>query len=316
MSGNEKNNCFKEVRKSKIGGQALIEGVMMRGIDKVAMAVRIPDGSIDLESWGISSLTHPKWYRKAPFVRGLFSMAESLILGFKCLTKSAEKAMPEDETEEPTFLEKKLGNKLYGAIAVLGSIIGVILAVALFVFLPMMIVKPLPFSESLNWLRTLIEGIVKIILFIIYLGLVSLMKDIRRTFEYHGAEHKTIACYEADMPLTPENARKFPRFHPRCGTSFLLIVLIISIIVSSFVTWDNMLVRFILNIALIPLVVGVSYELIRLAGRYNNIFTKIISAPGLWLQRITTREPDDEQLEVAIAALKEVLPDNLEEDRW
>lgn len=305
----------KEVRKSKIGGQALIEGIMMRGIDRVAMAVRIPDGSIDLEDWEISSLTHPKWYRKCPFLRGIFSLAESLILGFRCLTKSAEKAFPEEE-EEPSFLERKLGDRLYHIAAVVGAVFGVVVAVALFVYLPMLIAKGIASWISVDEVLTLLEGFIKIILLIAYLALISLMKDIKRTFAYHGAEHKTIACYEADMPLTPENAACFSRFHPRCGTSFLLIVLIISIIVASFITWEDMMIRFVISILLIPVVVGVSYELIRLAGRYDNLLTRIVSAPGLWLQRITTREPDAEQLEVAIMALQAVLPDNLEEDYW
>lgn len=306
----------KEVRKSKIGGQALIEGVMMRGIDKVAMAVRLPSNVIDIESWGVSSLTHPKWYRKIPFLRGIFNLIESLVLGFRCLTKSAEKAGIEEEPSEPSFLEKKFGEHLYHIAAVAGSVIGVVVALSLFVYLPMIIVRTVSEWVNIDPLRTLLEGIIKLIIFIIYLWLISLMKDIRRTFAYHGAEHKTIACYEADVPLTPENASEFSRFHPRCGTSFLLIVLIIGILVSSFITWDNLFLRFALNLLLIPVVVGVSYELIRLAGKYDNKLSRAVSAPGLWLQRITTREPDNSQLEVAIAALREVLPDDLEEDRW
>ena len=312
------NNALekKEVRKSKIGGQALIEGVMMRGIDGVAMAVRLPSGVIDPESWEVSSLAHPKWYRKIPFVRGIFNLVESLVLGFRCLTKSAEKAGIQEEQGEPSFLERKFGERLYHVAAVLGAILGVAVAVGLFVYLPMLVVQGLSELAPIDPLRTLLEGIVKLILFILYLWVISFMKDIKRTFAYHGAEHKTIACYEADAPLTPENASRFSRFHPRCGTSFLLIVLIISILAASFVTWDNLLVRFAINLLLLPAVVGVSYELIRLAGRYDNRLSRAVSAPGLWLQRITTREPDREQLEVAIAALQQVLPENPEEDHW
>ena len=164
--------------------------------------------------------------------------------------------------------------------------------------------------------KTVIEGIIKIIIFILYLWGVSRLKDIRRTFEYHGAEHKSIACYEAGEELTVENIKKYRRFHPRCGTSFLLIVLVISILVFSVVTWNSMLIRILLKIALLPVVVGISYEIIRIAGRYDNIVTRIISAPGLWLQRLTTREPDASQIEVAIAALKEVLPEDRDVDRW
>ena len=162
----------------------------------------------------------------------------------------------------------------------------------------------------------MVEGIIKIVIFILYLALVSRMKEIRRVFEYHGAEHKSIACYEAGEELTVENVRKHTRFHPRCGTSFILIVLVIGIIVFSVVTWDNLAVRMILKLALLPVVMGIAYEIIKLAGRYDNPVTRIVSAPGLWLQRLTTSEPDDSQIEVAIAALTEVLPQNKEEDRW
>lgn len=167
-----------------------------------------------------------------------------------------------------------------------------------------------------GYLQGIIEGVLKIAIFVLYLFLISRMKEIRRVFEFHGAEHKTIACYEAGEELTPENAKKFRRFHPRCGTSFLLIVLILGIIVFSVVSWDNLLIRTALKIALLPVVVGVAYEIIRLAGRYDNIVTRIVSAPGMWLQHITTNEPDEEQLAVAIAAIKPVLPENREEGRW
>ena len=169
---------------------------------------------------------------------------------------------------------------------------------------------------EIGYLQGVIEGIIKIAIFVLYLFLVSRMKEIRRVFEFHGAEHKSIACYEMGEELTPENAAKHSRFHPRCGTSFLIIVLILSIIVFSVVSWDNLLVRTFLKIGLLPVVVGIAYELIRLAGRYDNIVTRILSAPGLWLQRITTNEPDEEQLGVAIAALKPVLPEDREEGRW
>ena len=165
-------------------------------------------------------------------------------------------------------------------------------------------------------MQGVIEGVIKIALFVLYLFLVSRMKEIRRVFEFHGAEHKTIACYEAGEELTPENAKKHSRFHPRCGTSFLIIVLILSIIVFSVVSWDNLLIRTLLKICLLPVVVGFAYELIRLAGRYDNVVTRVISAPGMWLQRITTNEPDEEQLSVAIAALEPVLPEDREEGRW
>lgn len=307
--------------KSKIGGQALIEGIMMRGIDKTSMAVRLPNGEIDVEKWDSGDLVHPKWYRKIPLVRGCVNMVESLIVGYKCLMKSAEKSIPDDEEEEePSKFEQKIesifGDKLFKIVGTIGTILGVILALLLFMYVPMLIVKGISYLVPLGGWKTVIEGIIKIIIFILYLWGVSRLKDIRRTFEYHGAEHKSIACYEAGEELTVENIKKYRRFHPRCGTSFLLIVLVISILVFSVVTWNSMLIRILLKIALLPVVVGISYEIIRIAGRYDNIVTRIISAPGLWLQRLTTREPDASQIEVAIAALKEVLPEDRDVDRW
>ncbi|MBC5788384.1 MAG: DUF1385 domain-containing protein [Massilioclostridium sp.] len=294
---------------------------MMRGLDKTSMAVRLPNGEIDVEKWDSGDLVHPKWYRKIPLVRGCVNMVESLIVGYKCLMKSAEKSIPDDEEEEePSKFEQKIesifGDKLFKIVGTIGTILGVVLALLLFMYVPMLIVKGISYLVPLGGWKTVIEGIIKIIIFILYLWGVSRLKDIRRTFEYHGAEHKSIACYEAGEELTVENIKKYRRFHPRCGTSFLLIVLVISILVFSVVTWNSMLIRILLKIALLPVVVGISYEIIRIAGRYDNIVTRIISAPGLWLQRLTTREPDASQIEVAIAALKEVLPEDRDVDRW
>lgn len=313
--------CCQRGFKTMCGGQALIEGIMMRGLDKTSMAVRLPNGEIDVEKWDSGDLVHPKWYRKIPLVRGCVNMVESLIVGYKCLMKSAEKSIPDDEEEEePSKFEQKIesifGDKLFKIVGIIGTILGVVLALLLFMYVPMLIVKGISYLVPLGGWKTVIEGIIKIIIFILYLWGVSRLKDIRRTFEYHGAEHKSIACYEAGEELTVENIKKYRRFHPRCGTSFLLIVLVISILVFSVVTWNSMLIRILLKIALLPVVVGISYEIIRIAGRYDNIVTRIISAPGLWLQRLTTREPDASQIEVAIAALKEVLPEDRDVDRW
>ncbi|MDF2566589.1 MAG: hypothetical protein K0R90_45 [Oscillospiraceae bacterium] len=324
MSKNEEN---KNSHKSKIGGQALIEGVMMRGIDKVAMAVRLGSGEIDIETWDAVSLKDRKWFQKVPIIRGGFNFVESMILGYKCLMKSAEKVeIEEDEEEQPSKFEQKLmdlfGDHLMKFVSVLAAIFGVVIAIGLFVFLPTFIVTGLSsllqnnFDIHLGGFRTIVEGVIKIALFVTYLALVSRMKDIKRVFEYHGAEHKSIACYEAGDELTIENVKKYTRFHPRCGTSFLIIVLIISIIVFSVISWENPLLRVVLKLALLPLVVGIAYEFIKLAGRYDNILTRVVSAPGIWLQRLTTREPDSEQIEVAIASLNAVLPENIEDDRW
>lgn len=311
--------------KTKIGGQALIEGVMMRGIDKASMAVLLPDRTVDVETWGVKAVKKRNLFLRFPVVRGVVNLIESLVMGYKCLMKSAEKSgMAEEEDEQPgrfeRFLENRFGemamNRLFQITTVAATVIGVLLAVGLFIYLPALIARFFGGLLGIGYLQGVIEGVIKIAIFVLYLFLVSRMKEIRRVFEFHGAEHKTIACYEAGEELTPENAKKHSRFHPRCGTSFLIIVLILSIIVFSVVSWDNLFIRTLLKIGLLPVVVGFAYEIIRLAGRYDNIVTRIISAPGMWLQRITTNEPDEEQLSVAIAALEPVLPEDREEGRW
>lgn len=312
-----------ENHKSKIGGQALIEGIMMRGVYKSAMAIRTPDGEIDLEIWDTQK-PDDKWkrFKKIPFVRGVFSMVISMVVGYRCLMKSAEKAGVdlEEEDEEPSrfeqWLEEKLGDKLVQVVTIIGAVLGVVLALGLFMFLPSLAVWGLDKLVALGAWKGLIEGLIKIAIFVGYLALVSRMKDIYRMFQYHGAEHKTIACFEAGEELTVENVRKQIRFHPRCGTSFLILVLIIGILVFSVVTWSNPVVRTLLKLALMPVVVGVAFELIQLAGRHDNWFTKIISWPGIQLQHLTTNEPDDSMIEVAIAAMKPCIPENLEDDRW
>ncbi len=305
--------------KSKIGGQALIEGIMMRGVDKASMACRLTSGEIEVEEWEIKNGKNAPWYKKAPFIRGIFNLFTSLIDGYKCLNKSADKQMA-DSDEEPSkfekWLEKKLGAKMMPIITGVGTVLGVLIAIVLFVYIPTFIVKLFDSFINNNIILTLIEGVIKIAIFIGYLALTSMLKDIQVTYQYHGAEHKTIACYEAGEELTVENIRKHSRFHPRCGTSFILIVLIVGILVFSVVTWSSSLMRFALKIALLPVVVGIAYEIIRLAGKYENPITRAVSAPGLALQRLTTREPDDKQIEVAIAAIKPVIPENKEDDKW
>lgn len=293
---------------------------MMRGVGKTAMAVRLPDSTIDVEVQKTKLAKDKSPVFRIPFVRGVFNFIDSMAFGYKCLMKSAEKAGVEDEPESKfdKWLSEHLGDKLMKVVSAISVLFGVIIAVGLFVVLPMVIVKLLEMAVPLGWFKTVVEGVIKIILFVSYLALVSRMKDIRRVFEYHGAEHKSIACYEAGEELTVENVKKYKRFHPRCGTSFLLIVLIISILVFSVIqfSWGNLLLRAALKILLLPIVVGISYEIIKLAGRYDNIVTRIISAPGMWLQRFTTAEPDDSQIEVALASLKPVLPEEGENDNW
>lgn len=299
-----------EQHKSKIGGQALIEGVMMNGVHKGAMACRLPNGEIDLEVWDKKPVT--AWYRKTPLVRGIFNFVISMKEGYSCLMKSAEKQMDDEELEEDEKLSDKAMNIIMGVVMVLS----LVLCMGLFVFLPKWIVNFADFLTVNRFIRSFAEGIIKIAVFVGYLGLTSLMKDVRRTYEYHGAEHKTIACFEAGLELTVENVRKQVRFHPRCGTSFIFITLFISILVMCLVPFEIVWQRMVSSIILLPLMVGISYELIRVAGRHNNLFTRILSAPGLYIQRLTTKEPDDKQIECAIAAMKPCIPENLEEDKW
>lgn len=306
-----------EKKKTSIGGQALIEGIMMRGPVLTSMATRLPDGSIDVETWNTHKSSKTPWTRKTPFIRGIFNMVDSMVVGYGCLMKSAEKAGVEEEpTKFDKWLEEKLGDNLMKVLGGVAVVLGVALAAVLFIFIPTglsSLLKPL-LGAGIG--LSLIEGLIKVIILVGYMWLSSRMKEIHRVFEYHGAEHKSIACYEAGLPLTVENIRPQRRFHPRCGTSFLFLVVFISIIVGSFISWDNPAIRMLLKLALIPVVVGISYELIKLAGRSDGMLTRIISAPGMWLQRITTCEPDDSQIECAIAALEAVIPEDENADRW
>lgn len=290
---------------------------MMRGPVLTSMATRMPDGSIDVETWNTHKGSKTPWTRKTPFIRGIFNMVDSMVVGYHCLMKSAEKAGVEEEpTKFDKWLEKKLGHNMMKVLGGFAAVLGVALAAVLFIFIPTglsSLLKPL-IGTGVG--LSLIEGLIKVIILVGYMWLCSRMKDMRRVFEYHGAEHKSVACYEAGLPLTVENVRPQRRFHPRCGTSFLFLVVFISIIVGSFISWDNPAIRMLLKLALIPVVVGISYELIKLSGRSDGILTRIISAPGMWLQHITTCEPDDGQIECAIAALEAVIPEDENADRW
>ena len=302
--------------KTSVGGQALMEGIMMRGPEKMALAIRQPDGEIYTE---VKPLKVRPW-QKMPFLRGIFNFADSLISGYKCLMKSAEVSMSDtDEFEETKFdkwVAEKFGEKGTNFIMAVAAIFGGMLAIVLFMVLPTAIVGFINRFVSLGGFKTLVEGMLKIALLVGYMAVVSRMKEIARVFSYHGAEHKTIACYEAGEELTVENVRKHSRFHPRCGTSFLLIVLVVSILMFSLLPWTSTAWRIVLKLLLLPLVVGISYEIIKLCGRYSNPVTRAISAPGLWLQHITTNEPDDGMIECAIAAVRPVLPQNKEDGAW
>ena len=301
-------------KKTSIGGQALIEGIMMRGPKVTAMAVRnINTKQITMEEYPTKGQDRAK-ILKLPFIRGIFNMIDSLSFGYKCLMRSAELSGIEDEEEEAKKDKKpstwdKIFEKLMMPIA---TVLAIALALGLFVYLPMQLWKWItasaPAVAGNYYLRACFEGVLRIMLFVAYVWATSLMKDIRRTYMYHGAEHKTIFCYEKGLPLTVENVRVQSRFHPRCGTSFMVLMLIVGIVVSIFIRVDNLVLRTGLKLLTFPIVVGVGYELIKLAGRADNIFTRIISAPGKWLQHITTREPDDSMIECAIAAMEKVIP--------
>ncbi len=373
----------KAIIKTKVGGQALIEGVMMLGANKGCMAVRKPDKTIYTEEW---DLKPKKWYNKAPFIRGCINFVTQMADGYKYINKSGEISgmFDEDEEEEarkkaekkakkearrngtevgvakasavtdketvaatntepeieeavaaaPEATDKQKESAAAGtAVAVIGGILGVGLALFLFMFLPTIIftgIQTLFGDTDISAFRSLVEGIIKIGIFIGYMWLTSLMKTMKRLYQYHGAEHKTIFCYEHGDELTVENVKKYKRFHPRCGTSFIFLTLAISILVYTVLPINSELfinnfgvsqfigdmLRVCCKIIFLPVIVGISYELIRLAGRHDNVFTRILSAPGLAIQRLTTKEPDDEMIEIAIAAVTPVLPEKPEDAQW
>lgn len=294
---------------------------MMRGPREIATAVRKSDGEIIIEKKGISSVLMKYKVLKLPIIRGCINFFESLIVGVKALMFSADQYDLEDgESYEPSkfeaWLDRKFGDKIKDIAIYASVVIALALGIGLFMLLPNVITGFFSKFVTNNILRNLVEGGIRMVIFLAYMVLVSQMKDIQRVFQYHGAEHKTIACYEHGEELTPENARKFCRLHPRCGTSFLLIVMVVSIIAFSFLGWGPVWQRLLLRLALLPVVAGISYEAIKFAGRSDNRVVQLLTKPGLWLQYLTTREPDDSQLEVAIAAMKSVLTDNKEEDKW
>ena len=331
-----------------IGGQALIEGIMMKSPEKTALAVRKPDKTIDISYIEEKSIRSKYKFLGLPVIRGVVVYIESMIQGYKTMMKSAEISGFTDFDEEPkkqeinepetgnnpeesnTEAEKALGealkeNKeekkespLITAIMIIGTVLGCLLAVVLFMYIPSLItdgIKKLFGIENMSAVvDNLIQQFIKLVVFVVYIWAVSFMKDIRRVFMYHGAEHKTIFCYEKGLPLTVENVRRQIRFHPRCGTSFLILMILVSVVFSSIVQAIFPGVReiralwVVIKILLVPLVCGAGYEILKLCGKYDNVFTKIVSAPGLWVQRLTTKEPMDDMIEIAIAALKACEP--------
>ena len=317
MSEN-KNKCC---HMTSIGGQAVMEGVMMRGPKEIATAVRKSSGEIVIDKMSVNQTASK--LTKIPVLRGVINFFSSMVVGVKCLMFSAEQYDLGDEEVETQskfekWLENKFGDKIKDIAIYFAVIVAVCFSVLLFMMLPHFLSSLIANFTSNTIILNTLEGIIKMIIFAVYIILISRMKDIQRVFEYHGAEHKSIACYEAGMELTVENAKTCPRLHPRCGTSFLLIVMIISIIFFALLPWEgvNFFVRLLLRLALLPVVAGVSYEILKFAGKSNNKIVKILTKPGLWLQYMTTREPDDSQIEVALTSLKEVLTENKEDDKW
>lgn len=317
----------KKIHKTSVGGQALIEGVMMQGPKGVATAVRQSDGNIVVKHHEVKHIRDKYKFLGLPVIRGIVNFIESMILGYKMLMYSAEASGMEDmEDAEMNKFEKwltdKLGDKFMDIMMGIATILGFALAFVIFFYLPVLAFNKLnAFADgSLTPWQGTIEGVIKIVIFVVYIALVSRMKDIKRTFMYHGAEHKSIACYEAGLDLTVENVKKCTRFHPRCGTSFIFVMLIFSIVISTVLSKifpsvaEIRVLWMFLKLAFLPFVMGVGYEFIKYAGRHDNLFVKILSATGLWMQRLTTREPDDEIIEVGIESLKAVITDNPEDD--
>ena len=330
---NEKQQCCEKF-KTMIGGQALIEGIMMRGPDKDAIVVRRADG-LSIET-SPRKKNPPTSCKNLPFIRGIFNFFDSQVVGIKALLHSADLA-PEEMQEEPSkfdlWLEKKLGNeKFQQAVVGIAVAMGLGLSIVLFFLLPMVIGGFFDRWLESNLALNLVEGIIRMVIFLAYMFLISRMQEMKRVFSYHGAEHKTIRCYEAGLPLTVENVRMQTRLHPRCGTSFLLVVMVISILVFSVAssallaavpglealrgTFGYRLLMIAFKLLLLPVVVGITYEINRWAGRHDNGFTRILTAPGMWLQNFTTNEPDDSMIEVGIAAVEAVLPEQEGADRW
>lgn len=308
---------------TSIGGQALMEGIMMRGPKKSTVGVRKYDGSIELEEIEPLNLTKKYPLLRVPILRGIAGMIDSLVTGNKALMLSADKAMEGEEVPEEEmskldkWLDRHFGEKAVGFIMGAAVVLAVIFCVAVFFFLPTWLfnltASHLDFLNSHMIWRSSFEGIIKIVLFLLYMGLITLNKDIKRVFQYHGAEHKTIFCYEHGLELNVENVKKQRRFHPRCGTSFIVLMLLVGIIIGLFIPFENVVLRSSIKVLLLPLTVGIGYELIRVCGRHDNVITHMIAAPGMWMQRLTTKEPEDDMIEVAIAAMNDVIPENGED---
>lgn len=305
---------------TSIGGQALMEGIMMVGPKKNVAAFVAEDGSISTEEVAIPFLREKYPILKKPFLRGVFSFVDTMRLGMKALMRSADKAGfdeddPENYSKFEKWLDKTFGDRIMNVVVGVGSVLGVALAVVLFFMVPTLLFNLLSLVAG-PWLdgwRSVFEGVLRIAIFVAYVAAVSRMPEIKRTFQYHGAEHKTIFCYENDLPLTVENVRPQKRFHPRCGSSFMIIMLLLGIVVGFFIPFENPILRTACKLLCLPIIVSIGYELIKLCGRHDNVLTRIIAAPGIWMQRLTVFEPDDKMIEAAITAMNAVIPENGED---
>jgi uncharacterized protein YqhQ len=313
-----KSSKINPKHKTTIGGQALIEGIMMRGPNDISIAIRKPNNDIELKVDKLNPIKNKYKFLGWPIIRGVVSLVESLSIGTKALMYSAEFYEEEEaESDKETFTQRVFKDKAQDVEMTLSVIISVVLAVGIFMILPSFITNFAKSKIENHILLNLVEGLIRIIIFFIYVIAISKMEDIKRVFEYHGAEHKTIHCYENEEELTVENVKKYSILHPRCGTSFLFMVMIISVIVLSFFGWPNPLKRVLIRVLMFPVIAGISYEVNRFIGRSNSSFCYYISLPGLMVQKIATvREPDDGQIEVAIKALEAVIPQNREDDKW
>ena len=321
------SNQVSKKHKTSVGGQALIEGIMMRGPKGAAMSVRLPNGTIETEYKDVKPWREKNKFFSLPLVRGIVGFVESLVTGYGYLMESAEKStqglenQPEEELSKfDKWIEKHFGEKMMNAVGVISAVLGFGIAFFLFMWLPSFVVDKVTFGKLLEF-HPLFEGIIRIMIFVLYMLAVSHMKDIHRVFMYHGAEHKSIFCYENGLELTVENVRKQSRFHPRCGTSFMFVMILLSILLSSALVLIfpnladiNRMLWILIKLLIMPLVMGIGYEFIKYAGKHDNLLVKILSAPGLWMQRITTKEPTDDIIEVGIEAIKAVLTDNPEDD--
>jgi uncharacterized protein YqhQ len=316
---NEQAPAHKDFR-TTIGGQALLEGILMRGPEKQAIVVRRPDGGLEVKVEELHLIKERYPILGVPFIRGVVNFLDSMVKGVQALMFSAE-FYPEDEEQEPTKLERWVeahfgSEALTQFVIYVAVVLGILFSVGLFVLLPALVSGLLQTVIPQFWIRNLLEGVLRVVIFFLYLIFCSKQNDIKRVFSYHGAEHKTIFCYEQGLPLTVENVRIQRRHHPRCGTSFLFVVLVIAIVIFSVVRVESVALQLVCKLLLLPVVVGITYEINRWMGRHDNWFSRLFTAPGLWMQNFTTNEPDDSMIEVAIAALKEVLPEHEGQDAW